>query len=232
MNSYIIALSGGWPKVPNRVNMLARDAPWALDRIEWGGSRPPNPGPRSGLVNMFTAGSPRREPGAAACYIRAIPLRPTHRMARTVWGESGVAGFFEDVHVLIVVVLGMAILLGSFASAFVAYDAARRRADLRADAADVLRLLLDEGPLLHGGQPHLLDRAAIESLNATGLASLVGPDRPVQLVVAERSGSDPVTSTVSTGPLGEDRAVASTAASVWHGDFDVRTARVTVTLGG
>ena len=27
-------------------------------------------------------------------------------------------------------------------------------------------------------------------------------------------------------------AVASTAASVWHGDFDVRTARVTVTLGG
>lgn len=208
--------------------MLARDAPWAPDRIEWIEIAAGGLGGGGKHVYRRHDGSPGRWP----CYIRAIPLRPDPRMARTVWGESGVAGFFEDIHVLIVVVLGMAILLGSFASAFVAYDAARRREDLRAEAADILRYLLDEGPLLHGGQPHLLDLASMESLNATGLVALVGPDRPVQLVVVERSGGDPATFTIDTGPLGEDRAVASTAASVWHGEFDIRTARVTVALGG
>jgi hypothetical protein len=148
-----------------------------------------------------------------------------------VWGESGVAGFFEDVHVLIVVVIGMAILLGSFAAAFLAYEDAGRRADLRADAANVLRTLLEDGALLHDGRPHLLDRASLESLNATGLATLLGSERRIQLVVAERSGADPRTFSVETGVLGDDRAVASTAASVWHSDLDVRAARVTVTLG-
>jgi len=149
-----------------------------------------------------------------------------------MWGEQAVGGFFEDVHVLIVVVIGMAILLGSFAAAYLAYDAAGRRADLQADAAEALRSLLEAGPLLHGGESHLLDHAALEALNATLLATLVGPDRYAQLVVAERSGTAPETFTAATGPLGEDRAVASTAASVWHSELDVRAARGTLTLGG
>ncbi len=149
-----------------------------------------------------------------------------------MWGESGVAGFFEDVHVLIVVVIGMAILLGSFASAFVAADDARRRADLRTEADEALRVLLDAGPLLHGGSPHLLERVALGALNATALAAMAGTDRPLQLVIVERSGQDPMSLALETGPLGEDRAVASTAASVWRSDLDVRPARVTVPLGG
>ncbi len=149
-----------------------------------------------------------------------------------MWGESGVAGFFEDVHVLIVVVIGMAILLCSFTAAYLAYDDARQRSALQREADALLRDLLEGGALLHGGTPHLLDAAALDGLNATGFAALAGTDRSVQLVIAERCGRDPATFTATTGSLGEDRAVASTAASVWHSDLDVRAARVTVTLGG
>ena len=168
------------------------------------------------------------------CHVctEAKVLRPGTVVALVVWGERAVGGFFEDVHVLIVVVIGMAILLGSFATAFLAYDTARRRADLQADAVEVLRRLLEGGPLLHGGEAHLLDHAALEALNATQLGALIGPDDRAQLVVAERSGTIPETFSAATGPLGEERAVASTAASVWHSELDVRAARVTLTLGG
>ncbi len=148
-----------------------------------------------------------------------------------MWGERAVGGFFEDVHVLIIVVIGMATLLASFAAAFVAYDSAQRRDGLQAEASRILRVLLTDPALLHGGEDRLLDLTALAHLNATGLRAIAGTPYAVQLVIAERSGTDPRTFVTETVAMGPERAVAATAASVWHSDVDVRAARVTVTLG-
>ena len=148
-----------------------------------------------------------------------------------MWGERAVGGFFEDVHVLVVVVIGMATLLASFAAAFVAYREARDRDALLQEASRVLRVLLTDTALLHGGEDRLLDLTAVAGLDEAGLASLAGTPHAVQLVLSERSGTDPRTFVVETASVGPERAVAATAASVWHSDVDVRASRVTVTLG-
>ena len=149
-----------------------------------------------------------------------------------MWGERGAAGFFEDVHVLIVVVVGMSILLGSLAAAFTAHATAADAASLRAEATRILRALLVDPEVVHAGEPGLLDLISLELLNSTGLARFTDGIRSVQLVVSERSGDPPRTFAVETGSLGAQRATASTAASVWHSDLEVRAARITVTLGG
>jgi hypothetical protein len=149
-----------------------------------------------------------------------------------VWGERGAAGFFEDVHVLIVVVLGMSILLGSLAAAFTAHATARDAAALRAEAVRILRAFLVDPEIVHAGEPALLDLTSLEGLNSTSLTRFTVGGHPVQLVVSERSGEPPRTFVLETGVLGPWRASASTAASVWHSDLDVRAARVTITLGG
>ncbi len=149
-----------------------------------------------------------------------------------MWGERAAAGFFEDVHVLIVVVLGMSIVLGSLAAAFTAHASARDAAALRGETARVLRAFLADPEIVHGGEPGLLDLASIEGLNSTHLAGLTGTGRPVQLIISERSGESPRTFALETADMGPRRASASTAASVWHSDLDVRAARVTITLGG
>jgi len=143
-----------------------------------------------------------------------------------------VGGFFEDIHVLVVVVIGMATLLASFAAAFVAYEGARDRDALLQEASRVLRAILTDSDLLHAGVDALLDLTAIAGLDGAGLARLAGTPHPVQFVLSERSGTDLRTFLVETAPVGPERAVAATAASVWHSDVDVRAARVTVTLGG
>ncbi|HTD80642.1 MAG TPA: hypothetical protein VK723_00685, partial [Thermoplasmata archaeon] len=70
-----------------------------------------------------------------------------------MWGERGAAGFFEDVHVLIVVVVGMSILLGSLAAAFTAHATAADAASLRAEATRILRALLVDPEVVHAGEP-------------------------------------------------------------------------------
>ncbi len=159
------------------------------------------------------------------------PLRPATVIPVAVWGERAVGGFFEDVHVLVIVVIGMATLIASFAGAFVTYERARDRDALLEEASRVLRTLLADPALLHGGEDRLLDLTALAGLDGPGLAGIAGTPHPVHLVVSERSGTDPRTLTVETSPLGPDRAVAATAASVWHSDVDVRAVRVTVALG-
>ncbi|TLZ69789.1 MAG: hypothetical protein E6K10_09910 [Methanobacteriota archaeon] len=148
-----------------------------------------------------------------------------------MWGERAVGGFFEDLHVLIVVVLGMSILMGSLAAAYVAYQEARESTARRAEAARILRAVLDDERLVHDGQAALFDLGALERLDAAELRRAAGADPGIQLVVSEQNGDLRRTFQVSTGPLGEHRSSASTAASVWHSDLDVRAARVTVTVG-
>lgn len=177
-------------------------------------------------INTF----PGQNVGGERTRVRSIYDSPRYRGC--VWGERGAAGFFEDIHVLIVVVLGMSILLGSLAAAFTAHTNARDAAALRADAARILREFLADPDIVHAGEPALLDLASLESLNSTGLARFADGGRNLQLVVSERSGEPPRTFVVETGPLGPWRASASTAASLWHSDLDVRAARITVTLGG
>ncbi len=160
----------------------------------------------------------------------AFTSRQTH--PRVVWGERAVGGFFEDIHVLVVVVIGMATLLASFAAAFVTYQRARDRDALLQEASRILRVLLTNPALLHGGEDRVLDLTSLAVLDGAGLTSLAGTPHPVQLVLSERSGTDPRTFIVETAPVGPEHAVAATAASVWHSDVDVRAARVTVALGG
>jgi len=149
-----------------------------------------------------------------------------------VWGEGGAAGFFEDVHVLIVVILGMSILLGSLAAAYATHEGARAAAALRAETSRILRAILTSDALVHGGERALLDLAALERLNASGLARIAGTERPLQLVIAERSGDAPKLFFVQTSPIGPERTSAATAIAVWHSDLDIRPARITITLEG
>lgn len=149
-----------------------------------------------------------------------------------MWGERAAAGFFEDVHVLIVVVLGMSILLASLAAAFTAREAAREAAALRAEASRILRAVLADPGVIHDGAVGLLDIVSIERLNSSGLARVAGGVHPVLLVVSERSGESPRTFLVQTDTLGSSRMSASTAAALWYSDLDVRAARVTITLAG
>jgi len=148
-----------------------------------------------------------------------------------MWGERGVGGFFEDVHVLVVVVLGMSILLGSLATAYVTRQHAQEVSGLREEAYGVLRSVLQAPSLLHGGKRGVLEIMSLETMNSTWLARLAGPSRAAQLIVSERSGEIPRTFLLETVPLRGDRVSVSTAASVWHSDLDVRTARITITLG-
>lgn len=148
-----------------------------------------------------------------------------------MWGDRAVGGFFEDVHVLIVVVLGMSILLGSLAAAYLTYETAREAAEDHAEALRILRAVLEDETLIHGSARGLFDLTSLERLNATGLTRIVASELRVQLVVSERSGDAPKLFLVENGPLGTNRVSASTAASVWHSDLDVRGARVTITLG-
>ena len=154
----------------------------------------------------------------------------THTL--TVWGEGGAAGFFEDIHVLIVVVLGMSILLGSLAAAYATHESAREAAALREETSRILRAVLTSDALVHRGERALIDVAALDRLNATGLALVAGTHRPLQLVIAERSGETPRVFFVQTSPVGPERTSAATAISVWHSDLDIRPARITITLGG
>jgi len=149
-----------------------------------------------------------------------------------VRGEGGAAGFFEDVHVLIVVVLGMSILLGSLAAAYATHEGAREAAALRAETSRILRAILTSDTLVHGGERALIDLTALERLNASGLTLIAGTHRPLQLVIAERSGVAPRLFFLETSPVGLQRTSAATAISVWHSDLDVRPARITVTLEG
>jgi D-arabinose 1-dehydrogenase-like Zn-dependent alcohol dehydrogenase len=148
-----------------------------------------------------------------------------------VWGERAAGGFFEDIHVLIVVVLGMSILLGSLAAAYAAREDAHVAAAQRAEASRILRAVLRDDRTVHNGEEGLLDLPSIERLNSSGLAQIAGADRPVLLVIAERSGEGPRTFLVQTSKLGPHRVSVSTAAGVWHSDLDVRGARLTITLG-
>ena len=148
-----------------------------------------------------------------------------------MWGESGASGFFEDVHVLIVVVLGMSILLGSLAAAWAARETAAEAAAFRSEAGRVLRALAEDPSILHAGRLGLLDLSAIEHLNSTGLVHIARPAGAAQLLISEESGDARRTFQVETEPLGTERATASTATAVWHSDLDVRTARITVTVG-
>jgi len=149
-----------------------------------------------------------------------------------VWGDGGAAGFFEDIHVLIVVVLGMSILLGSLAAAYAVREGAREAAALRAESSRILRAILANDALVHGGERALLDLAALEHLNASGLTLIAGTQRPLQLVIAEQSGETPRLFFVQTSPVGPARTSAATAISVWHSDLDIRPARITITLEG
>ena len=148
-----------------------------------------------------------------------------------VWGERAAGGFFEDIHVLIVVVLGMSILLGSLAAAYAVREGSQATAALRAEASRILRAVLQDESLVHEGEAGLLDLPAIERLNSSALQEMAGALHPVLLVIAERSGDAPRTFLVQTSSLGPDRVSVSTAADVWHSDLEVRGARVTITLG-
>jgi len=149
-----------------------------------------------------------------------------------VWGEGGATGFFEDVHVLIVVVLGMSILLGSLAAAYATHERARESAALRAETSRILRAIITSDSLVHGGERALIDLAALDRLNASGLAEIAGTQRPLQIVIAERSGETPRLFYVQTSPVGPERTSLATAISVWHSDLDIRPARITITLEG
>src|SRR5437867_3147723 len=111
------------------------------------------------------------------------PERHTSR----VWGERAVGGFFEDLHVLIVVVLGMSILMGSLAAAYVAYQEARESTARRAEAGRILRAVLDDERLVHDGQAALFDLGALERLDAAELRRAAGADPGIQLVVSEQN---------------------------------------------
>ena len=148
-----------------------------------------------------------------------------------VWGERAAGGFFEDIHVLIVVVLGMSILLGSLAAAFAVREGAQATSALRAEASRILRAVLEDDGLVHEGERGLLDLASVERLNSSALREMAGAVRPVLLVIVERSGDEPRTFLVQTSALGPHRVSVSTAADVWHSDLEVRGARVTITLG-
>ena len=157
-------------------------------------------------------------------------MEPGHPGA--VWGERAAGGFFEDIHVLIVVVLGMSILLGSLASAYTTYQASQEAAALRGEASRILRAVVGDRALIHGDERGLFELDSLMRLNASILSSIAGAHGPVQLVIAERSGDAPQRFQVETASLGPDRTSASTAAAVWHSDLDVRAARITVTVAG
>ncbi len=144
-----------------------------------------------------------------------------------MWGDDGVAGPFEDLHVLVIVVVGMATFLASVSAAYLGY--VRFEEDLRfqRDAFEALDRIAAYPQALHDGTPGLLDLDRLSALNASSLRTLVGA-YGFRLLLTDGRGTEVIG--VASGPTGTHYRGAVAAVSVWASDTNVWVARLGLSI--
>ena len=142
-------------------------------------------------------------------------------------GERGVAGPFEDIHVLILVVLGMGIFLASSSAAYLAYVGFNESVRLQRDATDALQRILAYEPALHDGVRGLFAVDRLGALNETSVSALVG-DYGFRLLLTDGRGSAWLDA--ASGRPAASTRVALTSVDVWTADTNVWPARLSLTL--
>ena len=129
--------------------------------------------------------------------------------------SSGVAGFFEDIPVLILVTLGISMFLFSSAHAFTNYLQHQSQQDLQDDAVRFAHSLRSYDRLIEDKTPGVFSQERIERLNTSQLTKGFPPDHlafEYQVTILEmrekpEDGLASYTWLTSPIPKGKDRAI-------------------------
>jgi hypothetical protein len=145
-----------------------------------------------------------------------------------VWGDRAVGGVFEDVYVLLLVVVGMGVFLASLVGAYVGYAAFQEDLAFQRDADAFLAAFLSFEPVLHEGRRGLFDAERLANLTLERVRAELRTPYAFRLLAVDVQGT--FSWELATGEPAEVRRAATTSANLWVGEGDVRGLRVTAVL--
>lgn len=147
--------------------------------------------------------------------------------------EGGVAGFFEDIQVLIVVTISMGIFLASAVNAYASYLSFQDSIRFQKDANDFADSLLSYDGLIHEKRRGMLDAFKLGNLDPQKIRQDLQINYEFQIIVNDVSkypnASNYDIIIESSSPLGSRRS-SVLSANIWISDIEIHAARLAVTI--
>lgn len=142
-------------------------------------------------------------------------------------GEWGVAGPFDELYALVVVVLAMGVFLTSSSVAYLRYAEFSEDLRFQRDALDALDRIAAFPPALRSETPGLLDAGRLSAFDVGSMRDVVG-DYDFRILLTDGQGVALVD--VATGPTGPRYRLAVATVALWSSPGAVSAARLSLTI--